>query len=435
MATSRPKRIPATSPAQFNYVPYPLWRRRLPFPARLAAQFALRRLYPLAEDRHPPESDARLARYLSRFRLLAESDPAPIQRELALIDPLVADASALPEAPREAQAPVRLPAQWEPAEAVILAWPVLYPPLWPVFAAMTEAIIPVAEVIITVPVPAWARAAQLYLTRRGGISDYRRLRFLHLPTDDIWVRDYGPLIGYAPDGSRAVVSARYAANPAYPQTRDDAMPLRFAHCAGLPVRSLPLHLEGGNLWSDGAGTLIVSDRLIAANPYHTRAEIEHRLREIFEFEKLILTPRLALEETGHVDLLVKLGDPSTVLVSARGDSVLNRERRRATGALFRRETNAAGSPYKVIELPTPPPYVNWLVYPIHRTYTNALTVNGRVLVPTYGLKTDDTALKIYTEAMPGYEIIPIDCAAAINGGGAIHCLTREVPVGSEVISL
>jgi agmatine/peptidylarginine deiminase len=29
--------------------------------------------------------------------------------------------------------------------------------------------------------------------------------------------------------------------------------------------------------------------------------------------------------------------------------------------------------------------------------------------------------------MPAHEFVPIDCRAAINGGGAVHCLTREIP--------
>jgi agmatine/peptidylarginine deiminase len=29
--------------------------------------------------------------------------------------------------------------------------------------------------------------------------------------------------------------------------------------------------------------------------------------------------------------------------------------------------------------------------------------------------------------MPSHDIIPIQCAVGANGGGAVHCLTKEVP--------
>src|SRR5690606_28186092 len=131
-------------------------------------------------------------------------------------------------------------------------------------------------------------------------------------------------------------------------------------------------------------------------------------------------------ETGHVDLLVKLADAQTVLVTEPGDSV-NNERLRQTGELFRKTTNARGQHYNVLELPGLPQYFNWGLFSIWRSYTNALTVNGRVLVPVYGEKTDETALRVYEQAMPQHEIIPIDCRVGINGGGSVHCMTKEVP--------
>jgi agmatine/peptidylarginine deiminase len=127
-----------------------------------------------------------------------------------------------------------------------------------------------------------------------------------------------------------------------------------------------------------------------------------------------------------VDLLVKLADAQTVFVTEPGESI-NLEKYVQTVALFESETNARGIPYQVRQLPFLPPYFNWGLYPIWRSYTNSLTVNGRVLVPVYGEKADERALAVYADTLPHYEIIPIDCKLVINGGGAVHCLTKEIP--------
>lgn len=407
----------------------------------------LRHLMPVDADERPPQSTEAMVAYMARWGLLGARRGLDSRTARNLLPELPVevetaptDIRPLPPAPEQ---PVRLPAQWEPVESVILAWPVLYPPLWAQHAEMIEAIIPAAEVVIVVPSPLWARAVWFFLAQRGPANAITRahlarldnpaaagmgprVRFLYLPTDDIWVRDYGPLVGQAADGTRVCVKPVFNPLPNYPQARDNTMALRWAAWRGLPVRRLNLRLEGGNLWSDGAGTLITSEQVFAGNPGLTPDALEAALRPILDYQKLIITPRLRWEETGHVDLMVKLADAQTALVSASAP-FYDGGRLRAAADVLRAETNTAGQPYRVIELPAPPPYLNWGVYPIWRSYANALTVNGRVLVPVFGIASDQRALDIYCEAMPGYNIIPVNCRVGINGGGAVHCLTRDIP--------
>jgi len=410
---------------QFNTVPYPLWRRRLPALLAPLAQAVFSRTLAADADRNPPASAQAVARYMGRWGLLNGRDerdtaaalltkPATVETVIPERTPVVAPA-----------APVRLPAQWEPMETILLAWPVVYPALWEQHAQMTEAIAPVAPVTICVPTSQWAQAVAVYLQTRGRMA-LERARFLHLPTDDIWVRDFGPLVGLDASGEQVCVKATYDPLPNFPQTRDNAMARHWAAHEELPVKPLDLHIEGGNIWSDGAGTILTAEHVYEANPGLTADMLRDKLHEAFGTRKLIVTPSLWREETGHVDLLVKMADAQTLLVSAP-TVAFNGGRLRAAADVLRRETNAAGQPYRVLELPTPPLYVNWLVWPVWRSYTNALTVNGRVLVPVFGVETDAEALRVYAEAMPQHEIIPIDCAAGANGGGAVHCLTKEIP--------
>jgi agmatine/peptidylarginine deiminase len=96
--------------------------------------------------------------------------------------------------------------------------------------------------------------------------------------------------------------------------------------------------------------------------------------------------------------------------------------------VFRASRNAAGSSYRVATLPSVPAYCNWGVSRIWPTYTNALTVNRRVLVPTYGFpERDAAALAVYRQTMPNHEIIGIDARTAVNAGGSVHCLTMQIP--------
>ncbi len=410
---------------RFDYIPYPLWRRKLPNPLGLLAAPFLHWFYPVYAETHPPATPRQMGRFMARWGLLNGTDEADARRRMAE-NPAVVEMTRGDIVPQAApHQPVRLPAQWEPMETILLSWPIYYPPLWTLHAQLVEAITPVCTVTINVPRPIYASAIRLFLEQRGQ-ADLSKIRFLYLPTDDIWVRDYGPFVGLDADAQQVAIHASYDPLPNYPQVLDNAMPERWAAHHEIPARELYLHLEGGNIWSDGAGTLIMSDEFQRRDSRLSTEDVLEALHEVFLFDKLIVTPHLQEEETGHVDLLVKLASEHTVLVTEPGDS-LNTGRLQQTADLFRQETNARGQRYHVMELPALPQYFNWGLFSIWRSYTNALTVNGRVLVPTYDVKSDEKALALYHEAMPEYEIIPIHCKIGVNGGGAVHCLTKEIP--------
>ncbi|MAU09796.1 MAG: hypothetical protein CL607_08250 [Anaerolineaceae bacterium] len=409
---------------RFEYIVYPLWRRAVPNWLKPISEQAFGRVFPVYVDQHPPQELTEMARYLGDEGIIDGGDLNDI---VALLEnapkPCVVDLDASP--PAHDGSLVRIPAQWEHTERVLMSWGAIYPPLWPMHAQMAEAISQVAEVEILVSSELWGRAVWAYLQQRGR-ANMARIHPLVLPTNDIWIRDYGPIMGVDASGQKVALNPIYAVLPQYPQGLDDGMTNAWSAYHGYPVQPLNLHTEGGNLWSDGQGTLIMSSQIFYSNRFYNRRTLEDYLHTVIDYDKLIISPRLTLEETGHVDLLMKLASADTVFVSANTSAstyqVLNKAKRQ-----FERETNAQGQPYNVIELPTPELYLNWVTYSIRRAYTNALTVNGRVLVPVFGIPQDDIALRTYETHLPDYDIIPIDSAVGINGGGAVHCMTKEVP--------
>jgi agmatine deiminase len=281
------------------------------------------------------------------------------------------------------------------------------------------------RVDLLLPHEIYARAALVYLGE--GWHGHPHVRFLVTATNDIWVRDYGPLTCLDSAGERVVVDPVFDPGLAMPTDDDDAFPARYAAHEGFPSRHLPLRLEGGNLSSDGQGTIIATDRLFAWNRHLHRGAVRERLLEELGAEALIVVPPLRMENTGHVDVFVKLATPDTVLVT-EPDSIVNGRRLREAAEVFRVSRNAVGSSYRVVALPGAPSYLNWGIVPVRPNYANALTVNGRVLVPTYrDYERDAAALAVYRQVMPDHEIIPIDARIAANAGGTVHCLTMQIP--------
>jgi agmatine deiminase len=411
------------SPVQLAYPAKPWWKFEHLQRFGPVLGPVCRRFYPVGADVVPPADIDALARWMERWGLLpGHLSRAVAQRELEALASSPVEtikAGGLPDpAPDEI---LRLPAEWEPSEAVVIAWPVLYPGLWGFYRDLVAAIAPAARVDVLIPHAIYAPAVLAYL----GAGD-RRLRLLVTASDDIWIRDYGPLTCIGQSGQRVMVDAIFDP-PEMLFTNDDGFPARYAAHLGIAGRHLPLHLEGGNLWSDGRGTIITTEGLYERNFPTPPQEVRQRLLAGLGAQTLIVLPPLRMEGTGHVDVFVKLATPDTVLVTEPRSAVNGRRLKEVT-EMLRASRNAAGSSYRVVPLPSVPAHINWGLSRIWPSYANALTVNHRVLVPTYGLRERDAAaIAVYRRVMPDHEIIGVDARVAANAGGTVHCLTMQIP--------
>jgi agmatine deiminase len=414
------------SPIQLGYAAKPWWKfEHLQRFSGLLMPIC-RRFYPVGADVAPPADIDALAQWMERWGLLPSGLPrtkARRQLEALASSPVeTIKAEGIPD--RAAVEIQRLPAEWEPSEAVVITWPVLYPGFWGFYRDLVTAIAPVARVDVLIPHTIYALAVLAYLGE--GWRNDRRLRLMVTVSDDIWIRDYGPLTCIDKASRRVMVDAIFDP-PEMLFANDDSFPVRYAAHLGCASRQLALHLEGGNLWSDGEGTLITTEGLYARNFPMPPDDVRRQLLEGFGAETLVVVPPLRMEGTGHVDVFVKLATPDTVLVT-EPRSIVNGRRMAEVAGVLRASRNAAGSSYRVVALPSVPAYCNWGVSRIWPTYTNALTVNRRVLVPTYGFpERDAAALAVYRQEMPDHEIIGIDARTAANAGGAVHCLTMQIP--------
>jgi agmatine deiminase len=419
------------SPIQLGYAAKPWWKfEHLQRFNRILMPIC-RRFYPVGADVVPPADIDALARWMERWGLLPSHVPRAVaQRQLEALASSSAETVEAERMPDSASSEIlRLPAEWEPSEAVVITWPVLFPGFWDFYRDLVAAIAPAARVDVLIPHAIYAPAVLAYLGE--GWQDDRRLRLLVTASDDIWIRDYGPLTCIDKAAQRVMVDAIFDP-PEMLFTNDDSFPVRYAAHQGCASRHLALHLEGGNLWSDGQGTIIATEGLYARNFPMPPDDVRQRLLEGLGAETLIVVPPLRMEGTGHVDVFVKLATPDTVLVT-EPRSIVNGRRLAAAAEVLRASRNATGCSYRVVAVPSVPAYCNWGVSRIWPSYTNALTVNQRVLVPTYGLpECDAAALAVYRQVMPDHEIIGINARTAANAGGTIHCLTMQIPAAPEL---
>ncbi len=336
---------------------------------------------------------------------------------------------------------LRLPAEWEEQDGILLAWPHLdtdwAPWLYevePVFVAIAAAASGFGRVLIVAP------EAGLILARlEAAGAQMARIHLEQLPTNDTWARDFGPLTVY--EQGRPVLldfgfngwGLKFAAD------RDNQVTRRLLAAgvfAGVECRCPGLVLEGGSIESDGAGLLLTTAECLLGpnrNPHLDRAGVEGELRRWLGAKRVLWLEHgnLAGDDTdSHIDTLARLCPDNTIVYVSCPDP--EDEHHAGIGRMaieLQHLRTAAGQPFRLLALPWPQACYDDEGQRLPATYANFLVLNGAVLVPTYADPADETALAVIAQAFPGREIIGIDCRSLILQHGSLHCVTMQLPKG------
>lgn len=336
---------------------------------------------------------------------------------------------------------VRLPAEWEEQDGVLLAWPHAdsdWRPWLPlvelVFAQIVKEITRFETALV---VAADEERTAAILSAVGARME--RVRIEEIPANDTWARDFGPLT-VERDGAPVLLDFGFNGwGLKFAADRDNLITGRL-HRAGAfgdtPRETVGLILEGGSIESDGKGTILTTAECLLnpnRNPHLSREEIAAALRERFGADRVLWLENgwLAGDDTdSHIDTLARLA-PDDTIVYVRCDDATDEH----YPALFLMEKELKalrtreGNPYRLIPLPWPRPCRDEEGERLPATYANYLVINGAVLVPTYDDPGDEAALAAMGQAFPGREIIGIDCRPLILQHGSLHCVTMQIPKG------
>ncbi|MEO0137160.1 MAG: agmatine deiminase family protein [candidate division WOR-3 bacterium] len=301
------------------------------------------------------------------------------------------------------------PAEYEPVRAVFVTWTSYAS----VLREIVRNVVPTCKAYI---ITSDSNSVKNYLTSGGVPLD--SVRFYNFPYNSVWIRDYGPWFIRKQDNTEGIVDFVYNR----PRPADDTIPRCISRVWGIPYYGSPLKHPGGNFMVDGHGTGFFSSLIYEENPGWTQTQINDSMLAYNGLEQTIPVKRILTEYTGHIDLWTKILNDTLVMVGdyAAGhpnDTVLDN---RADS--ISRCKNREGFPYRVVRIVMP-----WSNSDAPPTYLNSLFVNNRILVPTWGLSTDQEALNTYQQYLPGYQVVGINCSSMSGSGGAIHCITMQVP--------
>ncbi len=331
--------------------------------------------------------------------------------------------------------PVRVAAEWEEAQGYLVTWTS--------YTSMLREIVRYGKQECRMYIVTGNANNVITDLQNNGI-DTSNITFLNAPYNSVWCRDYGQnSVYFNKVDSLAFVDWIYNR----PRPKDDTIPESLARNLQIPVYHTtqpPYDLvnTGGNWMSDGMGTAFASKLILDDNKTsggfgvnHTEAQIDTIIKTFMGIERYVKMETLPYDGIHHIDMHMKLLDEETLLVGEYPTGVADGPQIEANlQYILANYKTPFGTDYRVIRMPMPSDNGQW---PSgsgdYLTYTNASFINKTIIVPTYNIAADTTALRIWREACPGYKVVGINSSSSIPASGALHCITHEIGVSDPLL--
>lgn len=352
---------------------------------------------------------------------LVDDNPNPLPRgfsadELANFVPawIPAQISAPPIAS------VRAQAEYEPTDGILVRWGSFASVITSMAVPLTTAAQP-AYVYVVVTGASQQASASSALAGAGTNMAY--IRFITQPCSpssgcSVWMRDYGPRF-INDGGHRGIIDHTY--NRSF-RVVDNAFPALLASAWNESRYDIPLIHGGGNFHLFRNRDAFMT-RLIANENFGVS---EQQIKDYYlQYQGLNLTLTdpfpSSYDSTQHIDMwMLGLGDKKVLIgeyAASEGGGVPKTVTDNTANLM-------ASRGYTVYRTP------GWNPGNTHYTYTNSVIVNRTALICRFGggnATRDAQALATYQAAMPGYDIVAVDCSGIITSAGAIHCIVMHVP--------
>ncbi|MFZ6025872.1 MAG: agmatine deiminase family protein [Bacteroidota bacterium] len=242
------------------------------------------------------------------------------------------------------------------------------------------------------------------------------ISFQLLPnTKDVWAVDYMPIQITKDSFVQFVYNPDYLRNTAkWSKTISDVDTI-CKQINLLPKKS-NIVLDGGNV-TRTSDKVIMCDKVFTENPTIKEKDLIKELQELFQVDKLIFIPTHPIDFTGHADGMVRFYDSNTVLINDYSKENIEFQ------LSFRLALHNAGLDY--IEIPYNP-YDNKKDEHANGEYINFLQMQQAIIIPTFGIKEDDTVVKQFEQLFTGQRIATINGNDLAFDGGILNCITWNI---------
>lgn len=345
-------------------------------------------------------------------------------------------------APQPTEILYTMPEESEPHEGTWLQWPHQYQygltyrnRLDQTWIDMTRELA-TSENVHLIVYDATEQARITALLNNAGIS-LNNIDFKIYKTDDVWIRDNGPV--YVKDKNGNIAILDWGFNGWGEKAEYDncnLIPSLIAADQKIQVVDLNFIMinEGGSVETDGNGTLMACKSSILnknRNKKMTQAQAESVFTKYLGVTNFVwLDGQAGLEITDqHIDGFARFGNTTTIVTMEQSDLLEYDVKLSDINRLYAAK-NKDGHPYTFLKLPLTQnnvvtAYGKNLDY--KGSYCNYYIANTKVLVPIYNDPNDAVAISKLRILYPTREVVGIDVRNLYENGGMIHCVTMQQP--------
>jgi len=329
----------------------------------------------------------------------------------------------------------RMPAEWEPQEAVWLAWP-HNEITWPdgMLAEVERTYVEIIRALhggekVKLLVKDFESEARVRLALDKEDVALTQMVFVPITTEDSWIRDYGPTF-LVDQNQRQLAMVNWTFNAWGSKYNDligdDRIPGELNKTLKIPMFEPGIVLEGGSIEVNGAGVVLTTEQCLLnenRNRQLNRAEIEEYLKEYLNISEVLwLRSGIAGDDTdGHIDDIARFVSEDSVLCAFEEDPVDENYE-----TLQENYDRLTGFGLEVVKLPMPG-YVGDRHARLPASYANFYIGNSAVVVPIFGHANDRRALDIIQQVFPSRRVVGVRANAMVHGLGTIHCCSQQEP--------
>lgn len=320
--------------------------------------------------------------------------------------------------------PIYMCAEWEPVLGTLIRWPLGIPSM--LVRELAE-----DEIIYVLVDNETAQNSATNSFNNWNIPT-EHVQFIYTATNSVWTRDWGPQCILDGNDEMGIidpifdgypwVNARYYNNEAFRDWEDDNLiNADVAESLGWNLHPIDAYLTGGNFMTDGNGIAYSTQQMIGENLQITSEDEFYREIEnncgINDYRIVSNFENYGIQ---HIDCVAKLLDEETVLIKQLPEDHPEYEMVEIIADEFSQLLTCYNRPYEIHRI-----FCDYYEGNDTAAYTNSLILNGKVLVPTFNIDSDVTAITKYEEIMTGYEIIAMPYSGWYYYD-ALHCRTMGI---------
>jgi agmatine deiminase len=336
----------------------------------------------------------------------------------------------------------RVPAEFEPQEAVWLQWPGRFEKTYePAYAQITNVIVQYEKVHILYDTSTVRDDARAAISSAGGDPDHANIIWRAISNENAWMRDNGPVY-VVQDGQMRIQDWEFDAwGGAFgniPYANDNAVPVRVGSVLSMPVDHVDIVHERGDLEFNGVGSVVLNWNVIGnpnrGNGYGNKAEAESDLKDWFGVTKVIWAdgPISGDDTGGHIDGIARFIDANRVVVgncTASGHCQPGDSDDQVYDGVA---ANLAAAGFEVIRMNFDAA-ITYKGKTFDADYMNWGVGNGWVILVGFGNPATDDAAKAQVEQwFPGRDVYVIEMLESWIAGGGVHCHTNDQPAASTI---